>query len=191
MGVRVALTEVTFLSNPPIGLTVWLTGLSSAGKSTIAERVFRELLSSGYRVEWLDGDRVRQSLCKGLGFSRGDRDENIARIAFVAEILTRHGVICIVSAISPYREGRERARTLTGNFVEVYVDAPLAVCESRDERQIYARARRGEIAHVTGLDDPYESPISPEVHCRTDIEDVDQSVRRVLDEIDRRLRGSR
>jgi adenylylsulfate kinase len=127
------------------GLTVWFTGLSSAGKSTICEALFARLQSLHPRVEWLDGDAIRQNLSRGLGFSKPDRDENIRRIGFVAELLTRHGVIVLVSAISPYRAAREEVRSRIGRFVEVYVNAPLSVCEQRDLKGIYRRARLGEI----------------------------------------------
>src|SRR5690349_1630599 len=138
------------------GLTVWLTGLSSAGKTTICRLVFDKLASNGHRVEWLDGDVVRQHLSKGLGFSKEDRDENIRRIGFVAELLTRNGVIVLVSAISPYRAVRDEMRKRIGHFLEVYVNAPLATCERRDVKGLYRRARAGELQHFTGLDDPYE-----------------------------------
>src|SRR5271167_4480633 len=119
------------------GLTVWFTGLSSSGKTSISQALRQALLSRGYRVEWLDGDVVRRYLSKGLGFSKEDRDENIRRIGFVAELLTRNGVIVLVSAISPYRAVREEMRSRIGSFIEVYVDAPLEVCERRDVNGIY------------------------------------------------------
>src|SRR5579864_263776 len=158
-----------------MGLTVWLTGLSSAGKSTIAAALCDTLRSRGHAVEWLDGDVIRRALCKDLGFSKHDRDENIRRIGFVAELLARHGVIVIVSAISPYRAARAGVRASIPNFLEVYVRAPLAVCEQRDLKGIYARARSGEIHGVTGIDDPYEPPESPDVECRTDLESIEES----------------
>ena len=162
------------------GLTVWLTGLSSAGKSTISKVVYRELWASGRRVEWLDGDVVRQHLSKGLGFTKQDRDENVRRIGFVAELLTLHGVIVLVSAISPYRAARDEVRGRIGNFLEVWVRAPLEVCEQRDLKGIYRRARLGELHGVTGLDDPYEPPLQPEIECRTDCEAPQESAARVL-----------
>jgi adenylylsulfate kinase len=136
-------------------------------------------------VEWLDGDVVRRYLSKGLGYSKEDRDENIRRIGFVAELLTRNGVIVLVSAISPYRAVRDEMRARIGNFVEVYVDAPLTVCQQRDINGIYRRARAGEIQHVTGLDDPYEPPLSPDIVCHTDREPLAESVERVLRHIER------
>ena len=170
------------------GLTVWLTGLSSAGKTTIAQALHERLSSRGYKVEWLDGDAVRRHLSKGLGFSKEDRDENIRRIGFVAELLTRHGVIVLVSAISPYRATRDEVRRRIGNFLEVYVHAPLEVCEQRDVNGIYGRARAGEIKNVTGLDDPYEPPLNPDVKCRTDRETERESATKVLEAVESALR---
>jgi adenylylsulfate kinase len=145
----------------------------------------RELCRRGHSVEWLDGDIVRQRLSKDLGFSKQDRDENVRRIGFVAEALTRHGVIVLVSAISPYAAVREEMRRQIGSFLEVYVHAPLAVCEQRDLKGIYRRVRAGEIAHVTGVDDPYEPPTAPDVECRTDREDLAESTQKVLEAIER------
>jgi len=127
----------------------------------------------------LDGDVVRTNLTKGLGFSKEDRDENIRRIGFVANLLTRHGVIVLVSAISPYREIREEVRGKIGAFVEVFVNAPLSVCEGRDVKGLYQKARSGEIKGFTGIDDPYEPPANPEVECRTDLEELEESVDKV------------
>ncbi len=141
----------------------------------------------GYRVELLDGDGIRQHLNRDLGFSKKDRDENIRRIGFVAELLTRNGVIVLVAAISPYRSIREEVRQRVGNFLEVFVHAPLEVCEQRDLKGIYRRARAGEISGVTGLDDPYEAPLSPDIECRTDNETPEESSSRVLAEVLRRL----
>ncbi len=162
------------------GLTVWFTGLSGAGKTTISRAVAEQLRRQGRKVEVLDGDVVREFLTKGLGFSREDRDENVRRIAFVASLLTRNGVIVLVSAISPYRQMREHVRQLIGNFVEVYVQAPLAVCEQRDVKGLYKKARAGQIKNFTGIDDPYEPPEQPEVLCPTDQETVEESVARVM-----------
>jgi adenylyl-sulfate kinase len=162
------------------GLTVWFTGLSSAGKSSIGQAVYEKLWARGYKVEWLDGDAVRKHLSKGLGFSKRDRDENIRRMGFVAELLTRNGVIVLVSAISPYRAIRDEVRKRIGNFLEVYVSAPLKVCEQRDLKGIYRRARAGEIRGVTGIDDPYEPPLTPEVECHSDSETLAESTAHVL-----------
>ena len=162
------------------GVTVWLTGLSGAGKTTISCKVESKLRAYGYKVEVLDGDVVRQNLTKGLGFSQEDREENIRRIGFVAELLTRNQIIVIVSVISPYREIRQEMRHRIGNFIEVYVNAPIEVCELRDVKGLYKKARSGEIKNFTGIDDPYEPPLNPEVECRTDIENLDASVAKVL-----------
>jgi adenylyl-sulfate kinase len=170
------------------GLTVWFTGLSSAGKSTISRAVYESLRAGGARVELLDGDDVRHHLCKDLGFSKADRDENIRRIGYVAELLTRHGVIVLVAAISPYREARDEVRRRVGRFVEVYVNAPLAAVEQRDCKGIYRRCRAGEMHGVTGIDDPYEAPLAAEVECHTDVEGVEESVAKVLAAIGGELR---
>lgn len=161
-------------------MVVWLTGLSSAGKSTLGHELGARLRALDHRVEVLDGDAVRKHLCKDLGFSKADRDENIRRIIFVAELLGRHGVVTIVSAISPYREVREEARQRLPGFVEVYVNAPLAVCEGRDRKGLYGKARAGQITMLTGVSDPYEPPLTPEVECHTDRETVAESVEKIL-----------
>ncbi|HEY9621464.1 MAG TPA: adenylyl-sulfate kinase [Crinalium sp.] len=162
------------------GVTIWFTGLSGAGKTTIRMIVEQALREQGYRVEVLDGDIIRQNLSKGLGFSKEDRDENIRRIGFVAHLLTRNGVIVLVSAISPYRAVREEVRSQIRDFVEVYVNAPLEVCEGRDVKGLYKKARAGKIKHFTGIDDPYEPPLHPEVECKTDLESPDESASKVL-----------
>ncbi len=167
------------------GLTVWFTGLSSAGKTTITQALHETLQNRGYKVEWLDGDVVRQRLSKDLGFSKQDRDENIRRIGALAGQLTESGAIVLVSAISPYRAMRDEMRQRIGAFLEVWVHAPLAVCEQRDIKGIYRRARAGEIQHVTGLDDPYEHPVAPDVECRTDRETLEESAAKVLHAIER------
>lgn len=166
------------------GFTVWLTGLSGAGKSTIAEVVAAELRERGFKVEVLDGDVVRTNLSKGLGFSKEDRDTNIRRIAFVAHLLSRNNVVAITAAISPYRAIRDEARAMIGNFVEVFADAPLEVCEARDTKGLYAKARAGELKGFTGVDDPYEPPLSPEVVCRTDQESLDESLAKVMTKLE-------
>lgn len=170
-------------TNP--GLTVWFTGLSSAGKTTISQALYRELESRGHRLEWLDGDAVRRHISKDLGFSAADRNENIRRIGELAERFTAAGAIVLVSAISPYRAARDEVRRRIGNFLEVWVHAPLEVCESRDIKGIYRRARSGELWHVTGIDDPYEHPLAPEVECRTDSETLEESVAKVLEAVER------
>ena len=166
------------------GVTIWFTGFSGAGKTTITQALAKELVARAVNFEILDGDIVRQNLTKGLGFSQEDRDENIRRIGFVSHMLTRNGVIVLVSAISPYRAIREEVRQKIGNFVEVFVNAPLTVCEGRDVKGLYKRARAGEIKGFTGIDDPYEPPENPEVECRTDLEELSESVAKVLNKLE-------
>jgi adenylylsulfate kinase len=176
----VSQSRIELMAHQQPGVTVWFTGLSGAGKTTISRAVEKELQTYGYKVEILDGDVVRKNLTKDLGFSKEDRDENIRRVGFVAEVLTRNQVIVLVSVISPYREIREEVRQRIGNFVEVYVNAPLEVCEQRDVKGLYKKARAGEIRNFTGIDDPYEPPLNPEVECRTDLESPEESVAKVL-----------
>jgi adenylyl-sulfate kinase len=169
------------------GLALWFTGLSSAGKSSISRAVYEKLWAKGHKVELLDGDIVRQHLNKDLGFSKEDRDENIRRIGFVAELLTRNGVIVLVAAISPYRQVRDEIRARIGNFVEVYVNVPLAVAEQRDVKGVYRRCRAGELRGVTGIDDPYEPPLAPEVECCTYRETLAESTEKVILAVEKRL----
>ena len=178
-------------SSQGTGLTVWFTGLSSAGKSTISKAVFEKLWARGYKVELLDGDAVRQNLSKGLGFSKEDRDENVRRVGFVAELLTRNGIIALVSLISPYRPVREEVRRRIGHFLEVYVHAPLEVCEQRDVKGLYRRARAGEFHGMTGVDDPYEPPLAADVECRTDRETAAESTAKVVEAIERWITESK
>lgn len=166
------------------GFTVWLTGLSGAGKTTIARQLERDLRARGQRVEVLDGDVVRTNLSRGLGFSREDRDANIRRIGFVAGLLTRNGVATIVAAISPYRETRDEVRQDIGRFVEVHVHCPLEELIRRDEKGLYARALRGDLPNFTGVSDPYEEPLYPEVVARTHLETVDESVAKIVDRLE-------
>ncbi len=167
------------------GYTLWFTGLSGAGKTTISEIVEKELRERFGKVEVLDGDIVRTNLSKGLGFSREDRDTNILRIGFVAELLTRNGVGVIVSAISPFKEAREEVRRNIGeDFIEVFVDAPLEVCAERDVKGLYKKAFAGEIGQFTGVSDPYEPPAAPELHIKTDEEEPQESARRVIAKLD-------
>jgi adenylyl-sulfate kinase len=165
--------------------------LSSAGKTTLSRAVYERLWACGRRVELLDGDEIRRHLCRDLGFTREDRDENIRRIGFLAELLTRNGVVVLVSAISPYQALRAEIRTRIPNFVEVYVNAPLEVCEQRDVKGLYRKARAGQIVGLTGLDDPYEPPGSPEVECSTDKETVAESAAKVLKTIEARMTSIR
>src|SRR3954471_2846678 len=162
------------------GFTLWFTGLSGAGKSTVSERVFARLKQSGARIELLDGDVVRTHLSKGLGFSREDRDTNIRRIGFVCELLTRNGVIAMVAAISPYRAVREEVRSRIGDFVEVYVHCPIEVLAERDVKGLYKKALAGEIANFTGVSDPYEPPSNPEVTIDSSSEQIEESVDKVF-----------
>jgi len=168
------------VADADVGFCLWFTGLSGAGKSTIAEVVMEELRRRGHRVELLDGDEVRENLSKGLGFSKEDRDTNIRRIGWVAAVLARNGVVAITAAISPYRDIRDEIRGQIDNFVEVYVDTPLDVCEDRDIKGLYAKARSGEIPQFTGVSDPYEPPPAPEVRVVTHDRDVAASAAQVL-----------
>ena len=162
------------------GVTVWFTGLSGAGKSTLAEALAPELVALGKRVELLDGDAVRTYLSKGLGFSREDRDTNVRRIGWVAQLLTRNGVFVITAAISPYREAREWCRESIRDFVEVHVSTPLEVCAERDVKGLYRRARAGEIPHFTGVNDPYEAPTAPALTLDTQNLSIAEGVAQVL-----------
>lgn len=162
------------------GFTLWFTGLSGAGKSTVASIVYDELYRRQIPVELLDGDEVRTHLSKGLGFSREDRDTNIQRIAFVARLLNRHGVVAIAAAISPYRATRKAVRQQIGNFVEVFVKCPLDVCVSRDVKGLYKKALAGEIDHFTGVSDPYEEPLQPELVLETAFETPAVSAAKVV-----------
>jgi len=165
------------------GFTLWFTGLSGAGKSTLAAALSRELRRHGIAVEVLDGDEVRQNLSKGLGFSREDRDTNIRRIGYVARLLTRNGVAVITAAISPYRAVRDEVRREVGAFVEVHVKASLDECIRRDAKGLYRRALAGEIPHFTGVSDPYEEPLRPELVVDTEREDVGDSATRVIERL--------
>lgn len=162
------------------GCTLWFTGLSGAGKSTIATLVSQELLARHVAVEVLDGDEVRTNLSKGLGFSKEDRDTNIKRIGYVAGLLSRHGVIAITAAISPYRQTRDDVRRSIANFLEVYVRCPIEVCMARDVKGLYEKALAGKIRHFTGIDDPYEEPLHPDLVIDTHLENSDESAAKVL-----------
>jgi adenylyl-sulfate kinase len=161
------------------GFVLWFTGLSGAGKSTISGIVEKRLREAGAKVEVLDGDVVRTHLSKGLGFSKEDRDINIRRIGFVAELLARHGVIVIVAAISPYRAVREEVRAAIPNFVEVYVECPIEVLAERDVKGLYKKALAGEIPNFTGVSDPYEPPLHPEVTVNSSRETPEESAARI------------
>jgi adenylylsulfate kinase len=169
------------------GFTLWFTGLSGAGKSTVANIVGPELEERGRTVEYLDGDVVRTHLSKGLGFSKEDRDTNIERIGWVASRLTRNNATVLVSAISPYEETRRKARAMVeefGPFVEVYVEASVETCADRDVKGLYEKAFSGEIKEFTGVSDPYEAPASPELVLNTEEDSPERSAQRVLEKVE-------
>jgi adenylylsulfate kinase len=169
------------------GFTLWFTGLSGAGKTTISEIVEKELHDRGSRVEVLDGDVVRENLSKGLGFSKEDRDTNIRRIAFVADLLSRNGVPVITAAISPYRELRDEARETMGDrFIEVFVKASVEVCAERDVKGLYEKAFKGEIKEFTGVSDPYEAPLNAELTLDTEHESAEDSAAKILSLLEER-----
>lgn len=169
------------------GFILWFTGFSGSGKSTLAHTIAPLLQERGVKVEVLDGDEVRENLSKGLGFSKEDRDINVRRIGFVANLLARNGVCAITAAISPYKPVRDECRARSqAPFIEVFVDAPLEVAESRDVKGLYKKARAGIIKQFTGVSDPYEVPTNPEVVVKTATETVEQSVQKVLDYLRRR-----
>lgn len=167
------------MTNADRGFTLWFTGLSGAGKSTISEIIHARLKEAGRKVELLDGDVVRTHLSKGLGFSKEDRDTNIRRIGFVCELLSRNGVIAISAAISPYRAVREELRQRIPNFIEVHVDCPIEVLATRDVKGLYKKALAGEIPHFTGVSDPYEPPLNPEIRVDSSTEKPEQSVEKI------------
>jgi adenylylsulfate kinase len=163
------------------GFCLWFTGLSGSGKTTITNLLVKELRTRGSKLEVLDGDIVRENLSKGLGFSKEDRDTNIRRIAFVANLLSRNGVPVITAAISPYREIRDEARQMMdGRFIETYIKASVEACEDRDVKGLYAKARSGEIKEFTGVSDPYEPPSDPEIVCETERETPEESARKIV-----------
>lgn len=166
------------------GFTLWFTGLSGAGKTTLAHIVETELRRRDLKVEILDGDVVRTNLSKGLGFSKEDRDTNIRRIGFVCHLLSRNGVAAISAAISPYREVRDEVRKMIGDFVEVYVHCPLEVCAQRDVKGLYAKAMAGEIPGFTGVSDPYEAPLNPEVMVDSSKETPEESAKKIIHKLE-------
>src|SRR5215469_743067 len=166
------------------GFTLWFTGMSGAGKSTLSGLVETRLRQLGAKVEVLDGDIVRQYLSKGLGFSREDRDENIRRIGFVCELLSRNGVIAIAAAISPYRAVREEVRTRIPNFIEVFMECPVEVLAARDVKGLYKKALAGELPQFTGISDPYEPPLAPEITVNSSTESPDESLAKILSALD-------
>ena len=167
------------------GFTIWFTGLSGSGKTTLSKMVESELRRRGIqKIELLDGDVVRTHLSKGLGFTKEDRDTNIKRIGFVCKLLSRNGVVAIAAAISPYREIRDHNRNEIGDFIEVYCKCSLNVCIKRDVKGLYKKAIAGEIKNYTGIDDPYEEPLNPEVQLETDRETPEESVQRILQKLE-------
>jgi sulfate adenylyltransferase len=168
--------------NSSHGVCVWFTGFSGAGKTTTAGKLATALMKRGRQVTLLDGDVVRTHLSKGLGFSKEDRDTNIRRIGFVASEIVKHGGFAICAAVSPYRDTRNEVRVMVGNssFVEVFVDTPLGICERRDSKGLYAKARRGEIVSFTGIDDPYEAPLHPEIRLDTVAHSPEENVNLIL-----------
>ena len=166
--------------NQQKGVALWFTGLPCSGKSAIADRLAVILKDQGYRVERLDGDIVRQDLTRDLGFSKADRDENIRRVTFVTKLLARNGVFVLTSFISPYREMRDHARRQVENFMEIYIKTSLETCIKRDVKGMYKKAMAGEIKEFTGVSDPYEEPLKPELIVETDNESLEDSTQKVL-----------
>jgi len=173
----------TPVKTDPRGVTIWFTGLPSSGKSTIAEALSGRLREKGFRVERLDGDVVRKHLWAELGYTKEDRDENIRRAAFLAGLLTRNGIMTITTFISPYRELRQHARESIDAFIEVYIKCPVEVCAQRDPKGLYRKALAGEISNFTGVSDPYEEPLKPEVLIESDKETVEESVTKIIDKL--------
>ncbi|MCR8630668.1 adenylyl-sulfate kinase [Paenibacillus radicis (ex Xue et al. 2023)] len=167
------------------GNVLWFTGLSGSGKTTTAQHIYKQLTEAGQQVELLDGDEIRSAICKGLGFSREDRLENIRRIAYVANLLSKHGVLVLVSAITPYREMREYLRNHILGYVEIYVKCPLDVCEARDVKGLYAKARRQEITMFTGISDAYEEPEQADIVIDTDRQSVHANALQIVQWITR------
>lgn len=166
------------------GFTLWFTGLSGAGKTTVSRVIEKELRDRGMKVEVLDGDVIRENLSKGLGFSKEDRDTNIRRIGWVCEVLSRNGVVAIAAAISPYREIRDEIRGKVENFVEIYAECPIPVLAERDVKGLYKKALAGEIKNFTGVSDPYEAPLNAEVTYHSDNETVQESAQKILNKLE-------
>jgi adenylyl-sulfate kinase len=168
------------------GFTLWFTGMSGAGKSTLSERIMTRFREGGARAELLDGDEVRAALSPNLGFTREDRDTHILRLGFVSQLLSRNGVISVVAAISPYRETRDEVKRSIPRFVEVFVDCPIDVLTSRDVKGLYKRALAGELKNFTGISDPYEPPLQPDVAIRSDRESIGESLEKIWLELIRK-----
>jgi len=166
--------------NTQLGFTIWFTGLPCSGKTTLSRRIFEYIKGLGRRVELLDGDVIRRHFSQELGFSERERKINIRRIGFVSHLLTRNGIVTVVAAIAPYREVREENRKLIGRYIEVFCNCPLEVAEKRDVKGMYKKARLGEIKNFTGVSDPYEPPEHPDILINTHIEDIDQSVSKII-----------
>lgn len=170
------------------GFVLWFTGLSQAGKTTIADKLYEALKEKGLKAERLDGDIVRQSLTKDLGFSREDRDTNIERVTFVAKLLSKNGVIVLTSFISPYKERREKTRKEIedgAKFIEIFCNCPLEICEQRDAKGLYQKARKGEIPNFTGISDPYEEPDNPEIELKTGESPIEECVNQVINYLEK------
>jgi adenylylsulfate kinase len=177
--------------NKQEGAVLWFTGLSGSGKTTTAMHVAAKLRQQGLRVEMLDGDELRETVCKGLGFTREDRIENVKRIAFVSKLLARNGVIVLVSAITPYQEMRDYVRMEVTGYVEIYVKCQLDVCEQRDVKGLYAKARRGEINRFTGISDPYDEPLQPDITINTQSSPLERNGETIIEWLDVSLRLKR
>jgi adenylyl-sulfate kinase len=163
------------------GFTLWFTGLPCAGKTTLAAEVGLELKQRGCRVEVLDADALRTTVCRGLGFDRKDRDENVARIGWICSMLSRHGVVSVAAVVSPYADAREQLRKTIPGFVEIYVKTPLSLCIERDVKGMYAKAMAGKLSHFTGIDDPYEEPMHPDIVIETERSSVSECVRSIIE----------
>ncbi|AFY59324.1 adenylyl-sulfate kinase [Synechococcus sp. PCC 6312] len=174
------MTDEKSMNRAISGGIIWLTGLSGSGKSTIATHLCKTLIQANLKVEILDGDQIRSWLSPGLGFSKADRDLNVQRVGMVANLLSRNGVLVIVAMISPYREIRNQLKATTHNFIEIFINAPLEVCEVRDIKGLYAQARAGNIQGFTGVSDPYEIPLEPDLICHTADETIAESVSKIL-----------
>jgi adenylyl-sulfate kinase len=168
------------------GFTLWFTGLSGAGKSTLSEEMMKRFRDLGARAELLDGDEVRAALSPNLGFSHDDRDTQVRRLGFVSRVLSRNGIISVVAAISPYRDTRNEVRKGIANFIEVFVDCPIDVLAARDVKGLYKRALAGELPHFTGISDPYEAPLDPDILVRTDRETITECIEKIWCELARR-----